>query len=356
MPFEKIKNKDSKTNQLGYKGKEISYSEKDFVVVLVGDSQVESASLPMEAMAESILEDELSKELKKNVKVFTIGSSGWGLDQQLLGLNEYLEKYRADLVIQWSTPVNDLWESTFPERTTNNDPGPIKPTFKLANGKLGSPKLNDKFFLGGNAITQLIYTKFNRYSPNKYISDSWDRDFFDEMLPITDVPECGNALPIHFSQFKPFELKNGQTYNFTTYEKLSKGRAHLFNFITTESKMGNYQKDLGRELYRKMKELTAKKGTNFLIFYPHRELDDALAKISCVTEQNGQTYPVKYEPENLIESISHGIDFVRASIKGRYEIAISPDDAHLNELGNRRAMLELTNKLIEKKHSLNLMH
>ena len=108
---------DKRTNQLGLRGGPIQYSKDDFVVVLLGDSQVEAGTQPWDKMPELLLHQALQQQLpSRSVKVFSVASAGWGTDQQLFWLNRYFEKYRADLVVNWLTPVNDYWENTFIDR------------------------------------------------------------------------------------------------------------------------------------------------------------------------------------------------------------------------------------------------
>ena len=120
-------------NELGYRGKPILYDEKDTVILLIGDSQVEAEGMNFGNMPENLLQ----KLFKKNTKVFSIGASGYGNDQQLLALNNYFKKYRANKVILWQTFDNDLWNNTFPTHAPKN--GAPKPTFVLKNDSLIYP-------------------------------------------------------------------------------------------------------------------------------------------------------------------------------------------------------------------------
>jgi hypothetical protein len=72
-------------NELGYRGKPIRYSDRDIVVVLLGDSQVQSAACPSASMPEQFLENYLD-QLDPRYKVFSIGSGGYGNDQEYLAL------------------------------------------------------------------------------------------------------------------------------------------------------------------------------------------------------------------------------------------------------------------------------
>lgn len=59
------------TNQLGYRGRPIEYSNQDYVVLLLGDSQVEALQCAFAYMPESRLEYYLNSKGKR-VKVFSV--------------------------------------------------------------------------------------------------------------------------------------------------------------------------------------------------------------------------------------------------------------------------------------------
>ena len=125
-------------NQLGFRGQAIEYFDDDVVVVILGGSQGEAAALPFESMPERRLEAHL-KHLRpgKRFRVFTLGASGYGNDQQLLVLREYFARYRADLVLLWQTPTNDIIDNMFPTHlAVEHD---AKPTFWLEQGELRGP-------------------------------------------------------------------------------------------------------------------------------------------------------------------------------------------------------------------------
>jgi hypothetical protein len=121
---------------LGFRGQPIEYQPDDFVIVIVGDSQVEAKACAYGWMPERRLQFYLNSSGRK-VKVFSLGGPATGQDQQLLSLQEYYQKYRADMVILWFTPANDVWNNTFPSGTP--DDRTPKPTFWLENGQLRGP-------------------------------------------------------------------------------------------------------------------------------------------------------------------------------------------------------------------------
>ena len=97
-----------------------------------------------EWMPERRLQDYLSDKVRKssgNVKVFTLGTEGYGQDQQLLVLQEFYRSHRADMVVLWQTPGNDVWNNMFPTHWPTKNGWP-KPTFRLINDELSGPTEN----------------------------------------------------------------------------------------------------------------------------------------------------------------------------------------------------------------------
>ena len=62
---------DRHVNELGYRGQSIRYSDRDIVVVLLGDSQVESIACPPDMMPERYLEQYLIQRDRR----FKVGPS-----------------------------------------------------------------------------------------------------------------------------------------------------------------------------------------------------------------------------------------------------------------------------------------
>lgn len=108
------------------------------MIILLGDSQAEAKfCCAYKWMPERRLEHYLNSHHNKKVKVFTLAAAGYGQDQQLLVLKEYFQRYRANLVVLWQTPQNDVWNNMFPTHWPKN--GTPKPTFVLKNGELDGP-------------------------------------------------------------------------------------------------------------------------------------------------------------------------------------------------------------------------
>ena len=151
---------DNELNQLGYRGQPIEYSDDDYVVLLVGDSQVEAnACCDLEALREQALQSALEVAYPDmSFKVFSLGAGGYGQDQQLLALREYTKGYRFDHVIVWVTPGNDVWNNTFPTHWPYNTTP--KPTFWIEDGELEglSEELGDLIHPPVAKVIRLLYS------------------------------------------------------------------------------------------------------------------------------------------------------------------------------------------------------
>ncbi|MSO99922.1 MAG: hypothetical protein EXR07_02550 [Acetobacteraceae bacterium] len=130
---------DGPFNQLGYRGRPWPPRRPlDFVVVLTGAESVECGHCPSDETLDLILERAL-RPYNPNVRVIALGARGYGQDQGSLALQEYLAGGRADLVISWISPAEDVPRNTF--RSGQPLPGltRFKPTFTLHGAELRGP-------------------------------------------------------------------------------------------------------------------------------------------------------------------------------------------------------------------------
>tara|TARA_B100000700_G_scaffold329163_1_gene449748 strand:- start:1396 stop:2598 length:1203 start_codon:yes stop_codon:yes gene_type:complete len=115
-------------NEFGTRDTKIKNIKKKNIILL-GDSQVELAQKKTK-MPARILE----KHLKQNYNVYSLGSWGWGTDQQLLILINSIKKIKPKYVIVFFTP-NDLTDNYH-----NIGFKGEKPTFKInKEGQLIKP-------------------------------------------------------------------------------------------------------------------------------------------------------------------------------------------------------------------------
>ena len=161
--------RENESNQFGFRGRPISYKDDDYVVLIVGDSQVESNIGRFEKMPEWRLQYHLSVLTGKRVRVFSIAAGGYGQDQQLLALEKYFQEYSADLVLVWETPGNDVWNNMFPTHWPRD--GTPKPTFWLdSQNNLQGPRTRLRRFRILDFIERVIFERsLDRMWEQKYL-------------------------------------------------------------------------------------------------------------------------------------------------------------------------------------------
>src|SRR5438105_2295029 len=229
---------EAEKNQLGFRGQRIDYHDDDFVIVLVGDSQVEAKACAFDWMPERRLQSYFNSPAKP-VRVFSVGASGYGQDQELLGLREYFDQYRANLVILWETPLNDVWNNVFP--TSWPADGTSKPTFWLDQGQLRGPSENT-----GQPISETPSLKLLLVLRKNF---HWSRDRLWE----TRYPLAYQPMSQFSGSFKDDWQRwwNGNLRGMRD-ENLASEKTHLALFLTPRSARTQYGLDLSRALMREM--------------------------------------------------------------------------------------------------------
>jgi hypothetical protein len=319
----------SERNQLSFRGRPISYSPSDYVVVLLGDSQVEAMALPYEKMPERLLESELSSS-DRAVKVFSVGTGGYGQDQELLALEEYLQTYRADLVVLWPTPRNDVWNNVFASHMGNNNP---KPTFWLENGQLRGPnerlgqQLADSRFIVA-AMWQRIVTLRRR-------DKVWD-----ERLPEPYVPLTAAGGPVNQEWQTNWNTNRG---GWMRYENLDTERSHFSVTLTPPSKRMEYGLQLTHALVARIQDMTKSKGGELVVLQVEEPADSK--PIDGVYVLNGKYYQVsKRQLDENWRTATDGFDREAIPLTV-HDWRVSEDDGHLNREANEQVMRDLAQRL-----------
>jgi hypothetical protein len=83
-------------NDFGFRGQRLN-AGADLRLVLLGDSQVASARTAFDDMPEAHLRQALGKAIGGTVSVVSIGTGGWGQDQELLALSAHIRTIRPPL-------------------------------------------------------------------------------------------------------------------------------------------------------------------------------------------------------------------------------------------------------------------
>lgn len=324
-------------NQLGFRGKNIDYDIDDYIILLLGDSQVEAENSRNDWTPEYLLEKYLNETSDDNkYKVFTIGTKGYGQDQQLLVLEEYFKKYRADAVVLWFTPANDVWNNIFPTHWPSN--GTPKPTFWLENDELMGPseKMNQKFELSQIKIVAMIQSIIL----SKKSLD--DRDgYWERYLPKP-------YAPIDYTGVKSNPDWEENWDSVYRNENLMNEKTHWQIRLTPRSERTEYGLRLTRKLLLKIQKIINENDGEFHIMttkFPNENpnievysLNGNYYKISGIQEQENINYIMK-EFEYFEVPVSIDSPFV------------SENDHHLNEYANSQVFKDLS-KIIKSNSSL----
>lgn len=350
---------DLASNQLGYRGQRIHYGTDDYVVVLVGDSGLEAAAGPLEHMPEQFLQKSLSSRLKKPVKVFSLAASGWGQDQQLLAVQEYFKTYRADLVLLWPTLGNDYWENAFPDRSPTPEAGHLKPTFRLIDQELHGPYFRSGSYWHGSAVLQLAESamaKIRRETLEQRILRNWLKTMpapHESEKPVHEEL-CEGLTVIDQREFyrEIFELDPTIGYTLLSSDDFLNSRGFFSPYISAPSERDRYLIAITHMLLKHIKEEVARHQAKFLVFHvPREEFDRRGARMDkCVSNSQGSTFRVSFDYEGLLKNIMSSDDLVVVDLpwgEGNKHV-VSPEDRHLNEIGNEQVMERLAVRLMER--------
>jgi hypothetical protein len=118
-------------NAFGYRGQPTKpFRSSDFVVVLTGGAAVECLACAPDETLDLMLERAM-RRYNPDVRVVTLGSSGYSQDQEYLALHQFLDTRHADLVIDWASFADDVPANTFRLGQPRPDQRLPKPTFAL---------------------------------------------------------------------------------------------------------------------------------------------------------------------------------------------------------------------------------
>jgi hypothetical protein len=318
-------------NELGFRGQPIRYETNDFVILLVGDSQVEALAAPFARMPERQLEDHF-QNFGKPARVFTIGASGYGQDQQLLVLQEYFQTRRADLVVLWQTPGNDFWNNMFPTHWPAN--GHPKPTFWIEHGRLRGPNHSM-----GEAVD---------YSPIKIVM-LWRRGLRFWQTPRRDE-KWERLLP---PAYAPLDHYKGPVN--TTWEGLIRGpfkeenlateKSHVAHYLTPPSPRMEYALQLTRELLVRINGLVNAHQAQLVLFQPVFPSEYYIGSDEEVYRFKDRYYRASArQSEILMQRLNEGFDSLNIPVTIP-NWRVSKTDKHLNEAANDQVMRDLARAL-----------
>ena len=318
-------NAKEQTNQLGFRGQTINYQDSDYVVLLVGDSQVESMGTKAIDMPERRLEKYLSFFSGKPTKVFSIAAGGYGQDQEYLALLEYFAAYRADLVIVWETPENNVWNNLFPTHWPKN--GKPKPTFWLDDdGSLAGPKLKSYPL----RIQSIISKSILKESPD----DDWAKRYLPApyRAPITSDQAYLNHPLLTINEGKG----------------LASDKTHIGLMVHPTSPRTEHGIRLSNKILHRMQSVTNENHAEFLTFYVKRP-DSPLANgIYQVSNGKDFLYPELSSKTffNNVTKMNEGLNFLMVEVTTQdYKFK---NDPHLNIKGINQVMRKLASALNDR--------
>jgi hypothetical protein len=305
-------------NQLGYRGQQIYQDKNNYVVLLVGDSQVVSESCVFETMPEKRLEYYLSSITGKSIKVFTLGAAGYGQDQQLLALREYFRDYSADFVIVWETPGNDIWNNMFPTHWAKD--GTPKPTFWLdENASLKGPRRSLYRF----RLVSLIDNIFFKTS----LDGLWEKNY----MPPPYQP---------MTEYSGVATENWYVLN-RRAENIENEKTHVILSLVPRSERTEYGVRLTNKLLKAMQEESEINGAGFVAFAvdrPDFPLADGVYKLKRGSKRIFARLSVKQYWENIAE-VNQNIAFFMIPL--RVKNFMNGRDPHLNEIAVDQVMKDL---------------
>jgi hypothetical protein len=305
--------KNLEKNAMGFRGHPISYGPDDFVIVLLGDSYVQANACAYDWMPERRLEEHL-RHSGKAVKVFTLGANGYGQDQQLLALEEYLQRYRADLVLLWFYPRNDIWNNVFP---TIQGERP-KPTFWLEGDTLLGPSERWEEPIWSSGINALAVCQ--RFLLPSRRDASWER-----RLPPAYIPLDGYNGSVNRWMMDKFEQ------GLLIFENLATEKSHFSLELVPRSPRTEYGIKLTRLLLSRIEAMVKGHRAGFAIFTEREDGHDQWPSDEGVYVFRGHHY--RLSPEQFSSSVldlMEGFEFINlpTPIEHAY---VGPADPHLNE-------------------------
>jgi hypothetical protein len=314
---------------MGYRGKEIVYSPDDFVVLLVGDSELYAPGIPFEQLPERRLESHLNRYIH-NVKVFTIADMGYGQDQQYLALRDYFQKYRADLVLLLFTERNDVEDNMFPVTGLRNT---IKPTFWLEDGALEGPTRGLLEPAGSRLKLVLLW---QLYVTKTLGGESYLKTWSKEKLPPPYQPSSDYGGEVNYSWHEEWLTDPQNAYKYTEYE-----REGPKNMYTPRSKRREYGYELTRRLFSEIKNLVETHNGQLIIFKEERPWELRNMAMEKAFFLKGKYYVVSMKQyKNNMQDLFKDFEHYRIPLNME-DVTIEGGDEHLNPEAIDKLMREI---------------
>lgn len=341
---------DDAVNQLGYRGRKFVYSDDDTVVLLLGDSHVEAGYQIQRFQPERLLEAALAHYGVEKPRVFSLASAGWSFDQQLLALEEYFARYRADIVVHWTTPQNDFWEAGNIDRHPGPAAGPLKPTFKIAES--GGVELVQTGL--GWKLMQLLRLAIARLSREEatlasLVVDEWDSSLPSGLRPGVERSECPGR-ELDETRHRHWLTSTAEPrYSLLSPHALERSRTHWVASIVPLSDRDRHFVELTGLLQREIVRLTSESGADYFpIVVKSERIERHFSAIGCViSKENGAAYRIEYgQAEALMRTNVPGLSTLAITVDEPHYEMVSDLDWHFNALGNLAVMAEVARNIL----------
>jgi len=335
-------------NELGFRGQSIHYDDADTVVVLLGDSLVENLTgCSLTEMPEKRLQHHLRQTRgTEKLKVFSLGAAGYGQDQELLALQEYYKSYRADLVLLWLTPGNDVWNNMFPTHWPRN--GTPKPTFYLENGQLQGPSELHGQEICDHPLTVIRMLKMLMLDRDK----AWERYLPRPYQPVTDFQ---GDFSTEWQERWDNNIGSMQCEDFETE------KCHQSITFYPPSERLLYGLEVTKSLLHEIERTALINQSTFLIFFVERIIRESDIHLGIAASSGN----VSEMPREIVYSLNGKFYTTSAQqfiANVRYLIAdfhslevpvtiddwrVSHEDGHLNRFAVDQVMRDLARQLVD---------
>jgi hypothetical protein len=311
-------------NQLGFRGQAFNTTQNSKnKVILLGDSQIEANGLPYSFTLENLLQE----RTKEEVDIYSIGSGGYGQDQQLLALQLYFQSYTAHHVILWFTPENDVWNNLFPTHWPWN--GNPKPSFYLSkDGGLHGPNFEHRYSFRFNTkihLLRILGIMVKTFSL-KSLDTKWAKQMPDAnvLKPLKNVDPNALIIPV------------GQQ------EALLQEKSHYTIYQEKRSPRMDYGIQLTIQLLDSLQSICHRNGASFSIFYIDNQFVYEMPDKAIVSADNECGLAIdKTQYYNTVEEILAGFKHRHIPLVSPWRAISLQDRHHLNH----QAQTELADSL-----------
>mgnify|MGYP005633306851 CR=1 FL=1 len=188
-------NHTNEANPFGFRGQHVNADVK-WNVILIGDSYVET-SHPLQEMPERYLKLGLEMITGEAANVVSIGSWGWGTDQQYLALKEYIEDIKPQYVLLWFT-TND-----YSDNCNTYGFGGFKPAFWLNADGLQGPTIPWMAPVKEYPLRILRILSRRGIIPSRMLRNEMFRSqYIDSQLSSAEEIECSDNTSVDFDLAK----------------------------------------------------------------------------------------------------------------------------------------------------------